>query len=283
MGINIISAGLKFNSSLARRKSTVRLIIHHAAAPSASVETIHKWHLGRGWAGIGYNFYVRRDGSVYQGRGWDTVGAHCAGFNSTSVGICFEGNYETEQDMPKVQYNAGVELMAETLRRYPTITEICGHKAHGSTACPGRYFPLGAMISAAKGGHGDVSVDSGSQIDPGYNDHVRDLQEAFNLDGIRDNKGRILELDGIKGPNTTAAAKKTVLRAGAYIKDRYKVGSTGAVVLWVQHRLNEVMGCGLAEDKKYGNDTQAMVCEWQRRCGLTVDGKVGIDTITSLL
>lgn len=226
---------------------------------------------------------MRKDGSVYQGRGWDTVGAHCAGFNSTSVGICFEGNYEIEQDMPKMQYDAGVALIAEALRRYPAVNEICGHKAHGCTACPGRYFPLAAVIAEAKGGSGNVSVDSGSQIDPGYDDNVRDLQEALNLDGIRDARGRTLVVDGIKGTNTSAAIKKTLLKAGTPLGDRYKVGSTGAAVKWLQRRLNGVLGCNLAVDGKYGTDTRQAVMDWQAKCGLTVDGKAGVDTITSLL
>lgn len=281
--MNIINTGLKFNGGLARRKITKRIIIHHAAAASAPVETIHKWHLGRGWAGIGYNFYVRKDGSIYQGRGWEYVGAHCAGYNSTSVGICFEGNYETDSDMPTAQYNAGVSLIAEALARYSGVTEICGHKTHGCTACPGRNFPLGAMVSAAKGQHSDVTVDSGAQGAISYNEAVKELQEALNVDGIRDAAGRPLVIDGKKGANTSAAIKKTLCKAGALSRGRYQVGSRGAVVTWIQRRLNALAGFGLAEDGRYGNDTRAAVCGWQGRRNLTVDGKAGVDTITSLL
>lgn len=40
----------------------------------------------KGWSDIGYNFLVGEDGSVYEGRGWTTVGAHCYGYNSRSIG-----------------------------------------------------------------------------------------------------------------------------------------------------------------------------------------------------
>jgi len=30
---------------------------------------------------------------VYEGRGWDTVGAHTYGYNSESIGIAFIGNF----------------------------------------------------------------------------------------------------------------------------------------------------------------------------------------------
>lgn len=287
--MNIINANLQFTGALTKRKKTTMLIIHHAAAPSASVETIHKWHLGRGWLGIGYNFYIRKDGTVYQGRGWEYVGAHCAGYNSVSVGICLEGNYETDADMPAAQYEAAVQLICMALDRYPTINEICGHKAHGATACPGKYFPLDRMIADAKGT--DPSTDT---VTPAtgtdtatstvtYNANVESLQEALNADGITDAAGHSLVVDGLKGPNTTAAIKKTLLKACKLSEGHYKAGSTGVLVLWLQRRLNTLLGTNLAEDGKYGPDTRAAVLQWQEINNLSVDGIAGVDTITSLL
>jgi len=46
-----------------------------------------------GWADIGYNFLVDEGGRVYEGRGWDTVGAHVYGHNSRSIGISFIGSF----------------------------------------------------------------------------------------------------------------------------------------------------------------------------------------------
>lgn len=281
--MNIINANLQFAGALVKRKKTTMLIIHHAAAPSASVETIHKWHLGRGWLGIGYNFYVRKDGTVYRGRGWEYVGAHCAGYNSASVGICLEGNYETDQDMPAAQYEAAVQLIRMALDKYPTITEICGHNAHGATACPGKYFPLADMIAAAKGTGPDTETGTPAASTITYNANVESLQEALNADGITDAAGRSLAVDGIKGTNTSAAIKKTLLRAVPLSEGHYKAGSTGEVVRWVQERLNILMGINLAEDGKYGNDTRAAVLQWQEINNLSVDGIAGVDTITSLL
>lgn len=283
--MNIINANLRFTGSLTKRNKTTMLIIHHAAAPSASVETIHKWHLGRGWLGIGYNFYVRRDGTVYQGRGWEYVGAHCAGYNSASIGICLEGNYETDADMPAAQYEVAVQLIRQALDKYPTITEICGHKAHGATACPGRYFPLGDMIAAAKGTDPDtetVTPATGTNTVT-YNANVESLQEALNADGITDAAGRSLVVDGLKGPNTSAAIKKTLLKACKLSEGHYKAGSTGVLVLWLQRRLNTLLGINLAEDGKYGPDTRSAVMWWQESNNLSVDGMAGVDTITSLL
>ena len=93
----------------AGRKSTGRIILHHADAKNCSAEDIHRWHLNNGWSGAGYHFLVRKDGKVYRLRPEDKVGAHAYGANYNSLGICFEGNY-MEEDMPEAQKEAGKEL-----------------------------------------------------------------------------------------------------------------------------------------------------------------------------
>ena len=146
MSINIVDTGLKFTSTLTKRAKTTAIVLHHAAG-TGSVMQIHQEHLNKGWAGIGYNFYVRLDGSIYKGRGWEYIGAHAgasSGYNGKSIGICFEGDYTQLTKMPVVQYNAGVALIKEALNKYGSL-EIVGHKDVYATACPGTHFPLDEM------------------------------------------------------------------------------------------------------------------------------------------
>jgi hypothetical protein len=56
----------------------------HGVEVPRNIETIH---LANGWAGIGYNFAVDLDGTVYEGRGWDGVGSQCPGRNRDGVGV----------------------------------------------------------------------------------------------------------------------------------------------------------------------------------------------------
>lgn len=124
---------------------------------------------------------------------------------------------------------------------------------------------------------------------------VRSLQEALNADGITDADGKALVIDGIKGPDTTAAIKKVLLLSGAFdtCTARFTVGSTGETVKWLQMRLNTVIGpqivellgaeYGLEADGKFGNDTRLAVGLFQEICGLKQDYKVGVNTITELL
>lgn len=144
MSIAIIDSGLRFTNALTRRSKTTAIILHHVAG-TGSVEMIHQEHLARGWAGIGYNFYIRLDGSVWLGRGWDKIGAHAgseSGYNSKSIGICFEGDYTKLASMPEAQFEAGIELIKMALAKYSTIKEIKGHGEVYATACPGPNFPL---------------------------------------------------------------------------------------------------------------------------------------------
>ena len=92
--MNIIETNLSFGT-MSKRASTYRIVLHHAAM-NGSVEDIHRVHKNKGWAGIGYHFYVRKDGSIYRGRPEYAIGAHASGSNYNSLGICAEGNFENE-------------------------------------------------------------------------------------------------------------------------------------------------------------------------------------------
>ena len=146
--MTITEKSYRWNGKLSVRSSTKYIIVHHAAASKASADDIHKIHLGKDWAGIGYHFYVRKDGSVYRGRPIDKTGAHTTGYNSQSVGICFEGNFENET-MSEVQKKAGQELIFYLKTIYPNA-EVKRHRDFNATACPGRNFPFDEISNTEK-------------------------------------------------------------------------------------------------------------------------------------
>jgi len=116
------------------------LVLHHADASKCFVYDIHRWHLSRGWSGIGYHFFVAKDGKVYRGRPENVMGAHVYRYNHRSLGICAEGNYDYEQ-MPEQQKQAIVELLVYLKKKYLN-TEIVGHRNLNPTRCPGTNYPL---------------------------------------------------------------------------------------------------------------------------------------------
>ena len=146
--MEIINKSYKWNGKLSKRSKTDYIIIHHAAASECSADDIHRIHLNNGWTGIGYHFYVRKSGEVYTGRPIDKVGAHTTNYNSVGIGVCFEGNFETEK-MPDSQLKAGQELIDYLRNVYPKAT-IKKHKDFNATACPGKNFPWGDLCAIRK-------------------------------------------------------------------------------------------------------------------------------------
>ncbi len=142
----IINTNLPTNGSFSRRNRTDEIILHHAEASHASVEDVNRWHLERGWTGIGYHFYIRKDGRIYRGRPEWATGAHAQGHNSRAIGICCEGSYMTET-MPKAQFDALVALVREETAKYPGA-KVLRHKDVNSTDCPGVNYPWKALLTA---------------------------------------------------------------------------------------------------------------------------------------
>lgn len=183
MKIKINEVSYKWHGDLSKRRSTSRIILHHAAASKCSAQQIHSWHLANGWVGIGYHFFVRKDGRIYRGRPEDTVGAHAGNNNYDSIGICFEGSFDREQ-MNEVQRKAGVELVAYLKNKYG-ITKVQKHSDVNATGCPGAHFPFAAI---AEGGTADKPTESAvggftavfPQLSKGSKgDKVRVLQELL--------------------------------------------------------------------------------------------------------
>ena len=162
MSIDIIDAGLKFGA-LTKRTVTDRIILHHAAG-NGSVESVHNYHKGLGWSGIGYHYYVRKDGSIYRGRPEAMVGGHTSGYNYCSIGVCAEGNFETDV-MSDAQREAIRALVLDIRTRYPD-TQTIRHKDVAATACPGKNYPF-EYIAAAEPDPEDTppETDTPSGID----------------------------------------------------------------------------------------------------------------------
>lgn len=137
--VKIIECNLPHRGNWTRRSTTDEIILHHAEASCATVWDINQWHLGNGWSGIGYNYYIRKDGSVYRGRPEWAMGAHAVGHNDRSIGICCEGAYMTET-MPQAQLDALKALLRDITGRYGKLP-LRRHRDVNSTSCPGDRFP----------------------------------------------------------------------------------------------------------------------------------------------
>lgn len=137
--MKVIEANLPRKGNFTRRSKTDEVILHHAEASNATVWDINQWHLDNGWVGIGYHYYIRKDGSIYRGRPEWAVGAHATGHNDRSIGICCEGAYMTET-MPAAQLASLKALLRDIMGRYGTLA-LKRHRDVNATSCPGDNFP----------------------------------------------------------------------------------------------------------------------------------------------
>jgi len=142
--MNIIEKTYTLNGSLQKRKKTDTIILHHAVY-NGDVEGIDRIHKNKDYTCIGYHFYVRKDGTIYRGRQEDTIGAHAYGSNSTSIGICAEGNFE-EDIMSAEQKNSIIELVDYLKGKYG-ISKVVRHRDVCATACPGKNYPFDEIVN----------------------------------------------------------------------------------------------------------------------------------------
>ncbi|MGM9777402.1 MAG: N-acetylmuramoyl-L-alanine amidase [Prevotella sp.] len=119
-------------------------IIVHCSATAEGYDfcaaDIDRWHRAQGWNGIGYHFVVRLDGTVENGRPIEKVGAHCAGKNATSIGVCYIGGIasdgHTPSDTRTPQQKAALTALLRRLKTQFPKAKIYGHRDFAKKACP---------------------------------------------------------------------------------------------------------------------------------------------------
>jgi len=112
-----------------------RVILHCSDSPHGrgdDAETIHRWHLERGWDGVGYHWVIVESGEVQAGRPEYWTGAHCRGFNEGSLGICLIGDVDFTND----QIAALVSLKDELQERYPEAQWFNHYDLDPNKTCP---------------------------------------------------------------------------------------------------------------------------------------------------
>ena len=270
--MNIVEKTFETIGVLQTRPKTTLIVLHHAYASNCTVEDIDRWHKGRGWCKIGYHFFIRKDGTIYRGREENAVGAHAYGYNSISIGICAEGNYDVEQ-MPEAQKNAIIELVTYLKNKYG-ITEVKKHKDLNNTRCPGANYPFDEIVAKA---NGNVEFKTINPIEAKSSESrsgnvaadnlVKELQHELN---VQKNAG--LVEDGIFGPKTANAMFNV------------RIGARGNITKIIQKALIK-KGYSIygGIDGIFGNDTDRRVRDFQRNNGLSADGIVGRQTIEKLL
>lgn len=129
------------------RKETNKIVLHHTLTTyDVGVKQIREWHKAKGWEDIGYNYIIRKDGTIEEGRELKYQGAHAKGRNADSIGICIVGDHSKQIPLP-AQLQAVNELITLLIELYDMDTDqgwydiVEMHRDLEETnPCPGKNF-----------------------------------------------------------------------------------------------------------------------------------------------
>lgn len=114
-----------------------KIIIHTSDSPDdrdVDRAEIERWHKERGFDEIGYNFVIKRDGTVEIGRDIKKVPAHCKGQNLNSIGIVWCGR-DKITDSQQISMTALVKGLLVAYDLKPT--DVYGHSTFDKNkTCP---------------------------------------------------------------------------------------------------------------------------------------------------
>jgi N-acetylmuramoyl-L-alanine amidase len=104
-----------------------KIIVHCSDSDIAGhddISVVDGWHRARGWQGVGYHYFIQSSGNVQKGREESEQGAHVAGHNSDSIGICLHGR----RNFTPQQFHALKALLYDLMIKYDLFTkDVYGH------------------------------------------------------------------------------------------------------------------------------------------------------------
>lgn len=118
------------------------IIVHCTATPEGrpvSLEEVNRWHIEKGFNGIGYHYLILLNGDVVSGRKLELPGAHCEGHNANSIGVCYVGGLDRllqpKDTRTPLQKDSLRKLIIELRGKFPTAA-VHGHRDYSVKACP---------------------------------------------------------------------------------------------------------------------------------------------------
>ena len=138
-----MSNALLYSSQYQNYRPIELIVIHCSATRSDRpfpLEAVIACHRARGFATIGYHYYLTRDGTVHAGRPLYQEGAHVTGHNRRSIGICYEGGLNPDGIPADTRTEAQKESLLKLLHRlktdYPQARIVGHHDLDPRKACP---------------------------------------------------------------------------------------------------------------------------------------------------
>lgn len=119
-----------------------QIVVHCTATPAGRphrADEIRKWHKSQGWRDIGYHYVIGLDGLVEAGRSEEEAGAHVAGHNAETIGVCYVGGTDGGKGCDTrtpAQRKSLEKLLRELKGRYPKAEIVGHHDLNRRKECP---------------------------------------------------------------------------------------------------------------------------------------------------
>lgn len=137
-----------------------KIVIHRSGFTCGNAALFRWYHrVVNGWNDIGYHYVIGNGhkgystaGAIEPGRPIDIQGAHCAGHNKNSIGICLIDNSDHFSVTPPstIELHALENLLLYLLDKFGGDCDIFGHSDLAPKSCPGAAVPIKKITQRVK-------------------------------------------------------------------------------------------------------------------------------------
>lgn len=220
-------------------RPVTRIFVHCSASDNPAhdnVATMDAWHKERGWSGVGYQYFIRKDGTLELGRDLEKIPAAQEHNNVGTIAICLHGL--SVEKFTEAQFATLKGLCYQINEAYKHDVTFHGHCEVAAKACP--VYSYRDILSLGIGGRLPILA---------FQSFAKDLEIPI-LDG-----------HGIEVLETNIAS--------------LRLGSKGGLVSDLQQSLARMGYFAGAFDGDFGARTRAAVLAFQADNHLIADGIFG--------
>lgn len=152
-----------------------RVFVHCSASDNPAhdnIETMIKWHLARGFNGVGYHYFISKDGTIHLGRPLNRTPAAQGGHNTGTIAICLHGLKKDK--FTQAQFDSLKKLALEIDKEYHGNMRLTfhGHREVANRTCP--VFDYKKVLGIDAKGHINIGVNNET-------DDTNNADDSFSL------------------------------------------------------------------------------------------------------
>ncbi|MGB0798922.1 MAG: peptidoglycan recognition protein family protein [Planktomarina sp.] len=194
-----------------------RVFLHCSASDHDhhdNLATMERWHLERGFNGVGYHIFIRKSGQVEMGRDLERTPAAQRGHNTGTIAISCHGL--DERKFTQAQFDQVKALCLAINDAYGGAVTFHGHREVAAKSCPvydyKTLLKLNNFGQLGLDGAASVGTEDVDSRDP---DAMPVIRRGSRGESVKlAQKFLLLKDDGIFGPRTERVVKEFQGNAG---------------------------------------------------------------------